>query len=247
MSPAAGATDVAPTVSITAVVSGADAATAKITVTSLAGPVAGTSTYSASSGTVTFTPTVPLEWSKGYTAAVTSGSTPIGSPWSFTTTTVPVTVTAQSIFAAGALPANVNWNDPTSVQVGTRFSTSVAGRVTTIRFYKGPTNTGAHTGYLWSATGTQLATVSFSGESASGWQQATLSAPVTLEPGLEYRVGLLSTTGMYAVDLNGLATATTSGSLSTPANGGAYVYGSDFLSTMSAHNYWVDLVFVPTA
>lgn len=141
----------------------------------------------------------------------------------------------------------MNWNDPVTVQVGTRFSTSVAGTATTIRFYKGPTNTGTHTGYLWSATGTLLATVSFSGETASGWQQATLGTPVTLSPGVEYRVGLLSTAGMYAVDPNGLATATTSGSLSTPVNGGAYVYGSEFLSTVSPHNYWVDLVFVPTS
>ena len=247
VSPAAGAIAVAPTVSIAAAVSGADSPTASIAVTSSAGPVPGTSLYSVGSGSVTFTPTVPLSWSTRYTATVSSGSTQIGSSWSFTTTTVPVTVTAQSIFAADAMPANVNWNDPATVQVGTRFSTSVAGTVTTIRFYKGPTNTGTHTGYLWSATGALLATVSFSGESASGWQQASLSTPVTLEPGLEYRVGLLSTTGMYSVDLNGLATAMTSGSLSTPANGGAYVYGNTFLSNTSAHNYWVDLVFVPTS
>lgn len=245
VSPAAGATDVAPTISIAAAVSGADAATASIAVTSSTSAVPGTSTYSVDSGRVTFTPTVPLGWLTGYTATVSSGSTQIGSSWSFTTTTVPVTVTAQSIFAADAMPANVNWNDTATIQVGTRFSTSVVGTVTTIRFYKGPTNTGTHTGYLWSATGMLLATVSFSGESASGWQQASLSTPVILEPGLEYRVGLLSTTGMYSVDLNGLGTAMTRGSLSTPANGGAYVSGNAFLSTTSAHNYWVDVAFVP--
>ncbi len=178
---------------------------------------------------------------------MSSGSTQIGSPWSFTTTAAPVTVTAQSIFAANAVPANVNWNDPATVQVGTRFSTSVAGTVTTIRFYKGPTNTGTHTGYLWSATGTLLATVSFPVETASGWQQATLNAPLALTPGIEYRVGLLSTTGMYAVDLNALATATTSGSLSTPADGGAYIYGSGFISNTSPHNFWVDVGFVPNS
>ena len=156
-------------------------------------------------------------------------------------------MTAQSIFAADAVPANVNWDDPATVQVGTRFSTSVAGTVSTIRFYKGPTNTGTHTGYLWTATGTLLATVSFTGETASGWQLATLSAPVAIAAGTEYRVGLLSTSGRYAVDLNGLAAATTSGSLSTPANGGGYVYGSGFMSNTSTHNYWVDVGFVPNS
>jgi len=92
-----------------------------------------------------------------------------------------------------------------------------------------------------------LATVSFTGESASGWQQASLSTPVTLTPGTEYRVGLYSTTGRYAVDANGLSAATTAGSLSTPANAGAYVYGTTFLANTSANNYWVDVVFVPSA
>jgi hypothetical protein len=156
-------------------------------------------------------------------------------------------VTAQSIFAENAVPATVNWDDPATVQVGTRFSSSVAGKVTTIRFYKGPANTGAHTGYLWSGTGTQLGTVSFTGETASGWQTATFSSPIAIAAGTEYRVGLLSTSGMYAIDLNGLAATTTSGSLSTPANGGAYVYGNGFMSNTSTHNYWVDIGFVPNS
>src|SRR3712207_7400644 len=44
-------------------------------------------------------------------------------------------------------------------------------------FYKGSKNTGTHTGHLWTNTGTMLSEVVFTGETASGWQQATLPAP----------------------------------------------------------------------
>ncbi len=45
-----------------------------------------------------------------------------------------------------------------------------------IRFYKGVANTGTHMGALWSSTGAKLANVTFSGETASGWQQANFSS-----------------------------------------------------------------------
>ena len=57
-----------------------------------------------------------------------------------------------------ATPANPAWQDGTPVQLGVRFTASVAGSITGIRFYKGAGDTGTHTAYLWSATGTQLAT-----------------------------------------------------------------------------------------
>jgi hypothetical protein len=242
VTPAAGTTAVAPTVSVTAAVTGADAATSKLTLTGPSGAIAGTSTYSASTAKVTFVPTSALSYSTTYTAAVLSGTTPIGSSWTFTTAGAP-----QSLFSATAVPATLSSIDLAGVQVGTRFTATVAGKVTAIRFYKGSTNTGTHTSYLWSATGTKLATVVYSGETASGWQQATLATPVTLVAGTEYRVGVVSPTGRYSVTTNGLATATTSGSLKTPATGGAKVYGSGALSTTSANNYWVDVVFVPNA
>lgn len=162
-----------------------------------------------------------------------------------TPTEPPVTPTDPlTLFPTDAAPQNAEWNDPYPVQVGTRFTTSTPGRVTGIRFYKGPTNTGTHIGYLWSADGTRLAEVTFTAETASGWQTASLSTPVDLVAGQEYRVGLHSTTGNYAVDLNGLATPLTSGPLS--AIGGAFIYSQDFPVATSAHNFWVDVTFAPT-
>ena len=46
-----------------------------------------------------------------------------------------------------------------------------------IRFYKGPDNTGTHVGHLWTGSGTLLGEATFTGESASGWQEVRLRRP----------------------------------------------------------------------
>jgi hypothetical protein len=244
--PTAGATGVDPTQAITAQLSAAPSATPTLGVTNAAGPVAGTSTYNATTHVVSFTPTQPLGWSTSHTATVTiSGATPSGGTWTFTTTTEPPTVDALTIFAANGVPDTPSWNDTNAVQVGVRFSSSVAGSITGIRFYKGAQNSGTHVGYLWSSTGTLLASVTFAAETASGWQSATFSQPVLIQPGVEYRASYHSTAGRYAVNLNGLANAVTNGPLSTPPQGSVYLYGTAYPANLSSHNYWVDVFFVP--
>src|SRR5690349_22959622 len=61
-------------------------------------------------------------------------------------------------------------SDRESVELGTPFTPTKDGVVLGIRFYKTPENTGTHVGNLWDASGKRLATVTFSGESARGWQ-----------------------------------------------------------------------------
>ncbi len=244
--PAAGASGVDPTLTITAQLSAVPSATPALSVTSPAGSVAGTSAYDAATRVVSFTPSQPLAWAASHTATVTiAGATPGGGSWSFTTVTEPPSVDALTIFAANGVPDTPSWNDTDAVQVGVRFSSSVAGSITGIRFYKGTQNSGTHTGYLWSSTGTLLATVNFTAETASGWQSATFNQPVTIQPGVEYRASYHSTVGRYAVNLNALANPVTNGPLSTPAKGGIYLYGTDFPANLSSHNYWVDVFFVP--
>ena len=65
-----------------------------------------------------------------------------------------------------------------AVELGVKFRADRAGTATGVRFYKAAANTGTHTGSLWSATGTRLAQVTFTNETASGWQAATFSTPV---------------------------------------------------------------------
>lgn len=163
------------------------------------------------------------------------------------TSTTPVAVipTGTSLFADTSVPTTANWADPGPVQVGVRLTSSVAGSIAAIRFYKGPTNTGTHQVYLWSATGVQLATATAVNETASGWQTVVLAQPIPIVAGTEYWASYYAPFGQYSLDSNGLANAITRGSLSTIANGGAYVYGTGAPTNTSPNNFWVDVIFTP--
>jgi probable HAF family extracellular repeat protein len=157
----------------------------------------------------------------------------------------------QSLFNASDTPAFVTWNDARAVELGVKFQSAVAGRVTGVRFYKGPQNTGTHVGTLWSATGTVLASATFTEETSSGWQQVNFSNPVPITPGTVYIVSYHTDIGFYSADGNYFATAHPSGPLAAPdstssGGNGVYAYGSGCFptNTCNATNYWVDLVFV---
>lgn len=245
MTPASGAIDVPPTTTVAATFDRA-ATGAALAVRQAGVAVAGATTYDAETRTLTFTPTDPLAWQTTFTVQVLIDDRPVpGGAGAFTTAQAPVVRSAASIFGT-ATPQNAWWNDPDSVQVATRFTVSAAGAATGVRFYKGDANTGLHTGYLWGPDGAPLSQVTFIGETASGWQEMAFATPVELVPGVEYRVGLHSTSGRYAVDLNALAAPKTVGMFTTPASGSAYTYSTGFPNTTTAHNYWVDVVFVPT-
>jgi hypothetical protein len=139
-------------------------------------------------------------------------------------------VTAQSLFYAGDTPATVTVNDPNSVEVGVKFQASTAGTITGFRFYKGPQNTGTHVAHLWSATGTLLATATFTNETASGWQQVNLANPIMITAGTTYVVSY-HTNGDYSVDGNYFATTHTNGSLTALASGAS---GGDGLYAFTA-------------
>ena len=55
----------------------------------------------------------------------------------------------------------VDSGDASPVELGVRFTSAISGAVLGIRFYKAAANTGTHTGTLWSASGSQLATGTF--------------------------------------------------------------------------------------
>ena len=112
-----------------------------------------------------------------------------------------------SIWSGNPTPANPSENDPASVELGVKFRSDVAGYITGVRFYKGTSNNGTHTGNLWSSTGTRLATAVFSGESASGWQQVTFSAPVAISAATTSVASYHTTSGNYADDAGAFASA----------------------------------------
>src|SRR5689334_9098070 len=91
----------------------------------------------------------------------------------------PASAAVSTVFG-NATPNHPADNDTAAVQLGMKFTSSVAGRVTGVRFYKSAGNTGTHVGALWTAGGTRLASVTFTGETAAGWQSASFSSPVAI-------------------------------------------------------------------
>ncbi|WP_305784517.1 DUF4082 domain-containing protein [Symbioplanes lichenis] len=150
-----------------------------------------------------------------------------------------------TIWPVSAAPANPADPDTAAVELGLKFRSDTDGYVTGVRFWKSTGNTGTHTGRLWSAAGTQLATVTFTGESASGWQTATFADPVAVSANTTYVVSYLAPNGRYASDEGAFATAGVDNApLHALQDGGVYRYGGGFpAETWQSSNYWVDVVF----
>ena len=92
-------------------------------------------------------------------------------------TTTGTAATPDSIWSNSYVPPE-NAYSSGSYEVGVKFTSSVAGEVTGVRFYKQTWMGGyLHVGHLWSSTGTLLATATFTNETAYGWQQVNLVQP----------------------------------------------------------------------
>ncbi|WP_307041385.1 DUF4082 domain-containing protein [Agromyces ramosus] len=243
-SPTSGQQDAATGERVSAQLSATPVAAPTLVVTGPAGAVAGQTAWDAPTNTVSFTPDAPLAWSTPYTATVgVGGQTPPGGTWDFTTRAEPQAV---SIFSATAGPARTDWDDATGIQLGVRFTSSVAGVVSGIRFFKVAGDANTHTVRLWAGSGgTALATATSIGETASGWQTVYFAAPVPIDANTEYRASYFTPRGRYAADPGALAEAVVAAPLSTLPVGGVYLYGTGFPSGTAPHNYWADVMFTP--
>jgi hypothetical protein len=274
--PANGAIGVNPATTVAAVFSEAiDPTTINGNTFQLLGPgqsgsetntvVPATVTYTAATQTASLTPTSALATSTSYTAELVGGSTGVKDlsgnalaanfTWSFTTAGAQGTCPCN-IWSTSTVPAAVDAGDPSAIELGLRFRSDVVGSITGIRFYKASTNTGTHIGNLWTNTGTLLATATFSGESASGWQTVSFSTPVTISANTTYVASYFAPAGHYSADSNYFAGAGFDNAplhaLQTGVDGanGVYSYGSSAAfptSTFQATNYWVDVVFLPSS
>ncbi|HWE63246.1 MAG TPA: DUF4082 domain-containing protein, partial [Chloroflexota bacterium] len=108
-------------------------------------------------------------------------------------------------------------------ELGVKFRSTAAGQITGLRYFRPASETGTHTGHLWSATGTLLGTVTFSGETASGWQTATFSTPIAISANTTYISSVNSNTA-WAGTTSGLTSSVSNGPLSTVADGQNGVY-----------------------
>lgn len=174
--------------------------------------------------------------------------------WTFTTmATPPLGICPCSIWGPNAAPVTADSGENAGVELGVKFTADLDGFVTGIRFYKSVGNSGAHIGNLWTTSGVQLGSATFTGETASGWQQVSFASPIAVSAGTTYVASYFTAAGRYAFDQNGLATAVDNSplhALGSQASGGngVYAYGSTSRfpnASYNAANYWVDVVYVP--
>jgi hypothetical protein len=215
-------------------------------------------TYDVASRTATLRPNAVLTADAVFTARLRGGTTDprikdvagnalaADVSWSFTTA------------APGSCPCSL-WGTPvigvadagdaSAVELGVKFRADVDGFVTGIRYYKSAANTGTHIGNLWSASGTRLATATFSNETATGWQVVLFSTPVAVTANTTYVASYHTDSGHYAATSGYFLANIDSPPLHAIQNGtspnGVYQYGSSGFpsSSFNATNYWVDLVF----
>jgi len=165
---------------------------------------------------------------------------------------VPVSPTGVSIWPSTAVPPMYLSINGGAVELGLKFRSDVAGTITGIRFYKNSSNTGIHSGSLWSSNGQLLASGVFTNETATGWQSLTFLAPVTIAANTTYvasyhtnasiaSVGLeLQTMGVDTPPLHALQSG-------VDGYNGVYIFGGGGMFPWQGtpgYNFWVDVVFV---
>lgn len=177
--------------------------------------------------------------------------------------TVTVTDTADesgqllsTLFAPADTPGQIVTNDATDYELGTRFTTTSSGAITSLRYYRGAADAGdvdTRTLHLWDVSGAVIASaVVSSGQGETGWQSAALSTPINVSAGETFTVSY-GTTQNYAVTQNYFTTAQTSagGGIEAPASAGgagngvfsANSTGGYPTASYQASNYWVDVTF----
>ena len=152
-----------------------------------------------------------------------------------------------------AAPTNVDSGDTNAAELGVKFTSSVAGTVTGIRFYKAPANTGTHIGSLWTAGGTLLASSTFANESASGWQSVSFGTPVTIKANTTYVAGYFDPSGHYSASVEmfskvGVEAPPLTALANTTSPNGVYVYSAATkfpTNSYEATSYSVDVLFAP--
>ncbi len=205
--------------------------------------------------TITFTPESGYNGPASFTYTVSDGR---GGTASATVSfnVAPPGSAPVSLFDSSNVPALTSLNDGSPIELGMKFTSSVSGQITALKFYRSSSDTGVDGLSLWTSTGTQLANVTFTNTSASGWQTVSLPAPISISANTTY-VASYHTGGAYVATGNFFTSAITNGPLTAPSTSaaggnGLYVYGGTAsgifpTNTFNGANYWVDVVFTPSS
>ncbi|HEX8906887.1 MAG TPA: DUF4082 domain-containing protein, partial [Longimicrobiaceae bacterium] len=119
----------------------------------------------------------------------------------------------------------------------------VPGKVVSFRWYKAPGETGTHTARLWSDSGTQLASATFTNESSSGWQTVTFSG-YHINANTNYRVSVNTNT----VQAKTFGTLQNGAITNGPVTADFSYYGqpTGSMPTSGSYSiYFVDVTFQP--
>lgn len=273
--PATASTDTTPpTSTITFPTAGSTINTgSSVTVTGTAsdsgGVVAGVE-FSSDGGTTWHPATGRGTWSYTWTPSVIGSSTTLLSravddsanleiPSNGITVNVQPQTCPCDIWSSPSTPTTADSGDSNAVEVGVKFRADSNGSIIGVRFYKAAKNTGNHIGHIWSSSGTLLGTATFTGEGASGWQQANFASPIPVTANTTYVVSYYAPAGHYSADSYFFAQTGIDNpplhALESGVDGqnGVYFYppsgtpGGFPTSSFNSTNYWVDVVFTSSS
>jgi hypothetical protein len=216
-------------------------------------------TYDSATNTAILNPDAALASTTSYTATVKGGASGVRDSsgnalsadqvWTFTTAIGP----AYTTWPDTQVPTNPASTNTGAYELGVKFKVDTDGYIAGIRFYKGVGNGGTHVGNLWTASGSLLASATFTNETATGWQQVEFATPVAVTANTVYVASYLCPQGRFAYSESFLANnGVDAGPIHLLKNGvsgvnGLYAAGSTSAfptnSYLSSY-YWVDIVFV---
>lgn len=250
---------VAPTLTVTSAPDDSMQSTGEITVSGTAqdvgGQVAGVE-YSTDQGGTWHPAEGTTQWSLT-TLVRGSGEVPVlvraiddSANYPAEATSVPVNLSGPYTLFGPQIPKTADAGDKDAAELGLRFTPTVDGYVSGVRFYKSKSNGGQHTGTLWSSTGERLATTTFSDKTDTGWQQAKFDHPLEVSAGTEYVVSYHAPEGHYASEplafsYSGLEAGPVSvaGGFGT-ASPGVYNTSGEFpTDDWNRSHYFVDVLF----
>ncbi len=196
----------------------------------------------------TFVPTVDLDPGTSYTVSVSGARNLSGTPMTTTSTSTFTTSGATacpcSLMDTSTEPVQVDSNDGAAVTLGLKFTPSVSGFIKGLRYYRDASNTGTHTGALYTSAGVKLADLTFS-TGGTGWQSANFATAVAVTAGTTYVAAYYAPDGHYSADLNFFAQPVVNKPLASVNPGSVYLYGDGFpTQTYMNTNYYVDVLFV---
>ena len=210
-------------------------------------------TFAVTGVTGTFSPSATVVPTSGvasvtFTPASIGTATITASAAGLTGGTASLTVGAisdQTVFTTQT-PVSPDTSDGgTSYELGMKFQSTTDGYLKAIRYYKAPSDSGTHQGRIWSSAGALLASVNFTNETTSGWQEQALDTPLSIQANTQYVVSV-NINSHYAFARGGLATSIVNGDLSSVADGNNGVFGSPGAfptNSWNNSNYFRDIVF----